>query len=82
MRKYNNGKNRKLLNVKCNMCGKELQMKNDVLTEGALIVDFTWNYFSNKDGEIHSFDMCEECYDDIIKKFKIPVDIEKKTELM
>ena len=64
------------------MCGKELQMKNDVLTEGALIVDFTWNYFSNKDGEIHSFDMCEECYDDIIKKFKIPVDIEKKTELM
>lgn len=82
MKKYIKGKEKKLQYVKCNMCEKELEIHKGILAEGALLIDYEWNYFSNKDGEIHSFDLCEECYDNLIKNLKIPVDIEKRTELM
>ena len=39
----------------------------------------SWGYFSEKDGETHSFDLCEECYDRITGQFAVPV--EKKDEL-
>ncbi|NLL92600.1 MAG: hypothetical protein GX225_00420 [Clostridiales bacterium] len=46
------------------------------------MADYVWGYFSEKDGERHSFDLCEDCYDAMIKNFKIPICIEKRTELM
>ncbi len=57
----------------CNKCGKTIQMENDMLKEGVFSGRTTWGYFSNKDGEIHEFDICEKCYDEFIKTFKIPM---------
>ena len=37
----------------------------------------SWGYFSKKDGETHSFDLCEECYDKWIGGFQIPVGIQE-----
>ena len=34
-------------------------------------------YFSEKDGERHSFDLCESCYDDLLRTFRIPAEIEE-----
>ncbi len=82
MRKYNIGKTRKLERICCNKCGRELKMQGDIVCEGAYIAEYTWNYFSNKDGEVHSFDLCEKCYDEIINNFILPIDIEKRSELM
>lgn len=60
----------------CNQCGKEIPVVNGVPREGVFSVDHTWGYFSEKDGEKHSFDLCEECYDAMLKGFCIPAEIE------
>ena len=39
-------------------------------------INHAWDFFSEKDGEIHHFDLCEPCYDAVISEFKLPVDVE------
>ena len=80
LRKYE--KNRQLEAVFCNMCGKKLAVKDGILREGALMLDHVWDYFSEKDGEVHHFDLCEECYDELVSRMKLPVDVEEQTELL
>lgn len=60
----------------CNQCGKEIPVVNGQAREGVFSADVTWGYFSEKDGERHSFELCEECYDALLKGFRIPADIE------
>ena len=50
--------------------------------EGAAAFDHAWDYFSEKDGEVHHFDLCESCYDELVGGFRIPVDVEEQTELL
>ena len=38
--------------------------------------------FSEKDGEVHHFDLCEECYDGVTREFLIEADKEERTELL
>ena len=40
------------------------------------------DFFSEKDGEIHHFDLCESCYDDWVNQFKIAVEVEEQTEYL
>ena len=58
--------------VFCNKCGKE------IVNAGVFRVAHRWGYFSNKDNEVHHFDLCEECYDEMIATFQIPVEIENR----
>ena len=60
----------------CNKCGKQLIEKNELLEADILSVDKRWGYFSDKDNEVHKFDLCEECYDEFVGTFQIPVEIE------
>lgn len=46
------------------------------------MIDYAWDYFSEKDGEVHHFDLCEACYDELVSQFRIPVDTEEQTELL
>lgn len=80
MRKYNG--NGGLETVICNGCGKKLAVKDGIVREGLLMIDHTWDYFSEKDGEIHHLDLCEECYDQILGNLRIPADVEDVTELL
>lgn len=66
----------------CNVCGKTLKMEKGILKEGVFEATKEWDYFSSKDLEIHSFLMCEDCYNQMIAKFVIPVTINEKTELI
>ena len=50
------------------------------LAEELLTVEKRWGYFSHKDGELHRFDICEECYDTWIASFQIPVYGEQELE--
>ena len=50
--------------------------------EGCFHGNVRFGYFSNKDGLEHSFDLCEECYDKLIKGFAVPVNEEEITELL
>ncbi len=80
MKKYN--QNGQLETVICNSCGKRLAVYGGILREGAIGIDHAWDYFSEKDGQIHHFDLCEECYDELIAGFRLPVTVEEAAELL
>lgn len=58
----------------CNACG-------NMVTGDVLDIEKAWGFFSEKDGEIHRFCLCEKCYDKIIKGFAVPVSVKEQTEL-
>ena len=60
----------------CNKCGKEIALENGMCFEDVLSVEKRWGYFSEKDNEIHQFDICESCYDEFVGTFQIPVEKE------
>lgn len=76
---YKNDKDKKII---CNKCGRELSEEAGLLREGVCTVEVDWGYFSHKDGERHQFDLCEECYDELVKSFRIPIRVKERTELV
>ena len=80
MKKYDiNGR---LTKVVCNSCGQNIPYSGNIIIGAALSFRAEWGYFSDKDGQVHNFDLCENCYDKIVKNFTIPVDIQEKTEFL
>lgn len=61
----------------CNGCGKEIPGSADRICEGVFQVQYDWGYFSDKDGERHTFCLCEDCYDRITRAFVLPVKVEE-----
>ena len=53
-----------------------------MIVEGVFHGQVQWGYFSGKDGESHSFDLCETCYDKWIAAFQIPVERNLENELL
>lgn len=80
MRKYN--ADNTVLEVRCNMCGKQLKVENGIVKEGIFSSKYQWDYFSEKDGQIYAFDLCEACYDAMIKKFRIMPEIKESNEMI
>lgn len=73
--KIYNKQEKEITKIVCNQCGKEIEVVNGIAKEEVLTVEKQWGYFSDKDTELHQFDMCEECYDKLISSFRIPVEI-------
>lgn len=82
MRQYTGRERKQLTKIVCNQCGRILKIQNGILQEGVFRGMADWGFFSEKDGEIHSFDLCEKCYDRLIFGFSIPVETEEQTELL
>lgn len=82
MRIYLDAKETELLSVICNSCKKELPVENGILKAEGIQIRHTFGYFSKKDGQTESFDLCEECYKRITEKFKIPAEKKEETELL
>lgn len=80
MKKY--GLNGQLECVICNCCGKKLAVNNGIVREGVLMVDHAWDFFSEKDGEVHHWDMCEGCYDQMTAQFCLEIDVEEQVEFV
>lgn len=78
MRRYTMKERRETETIFCNGCGKEIKIKDGVIREGLISVEKRWGYFSNKDNEVHRFDLCEECYDRMVSQFVIPVEKENE----
>ena len=81
MRKYQRGRDKKLTEIVCNCCGRKLALSDCILTEAVCRIEVEWGYFSEKDGEIHCLDICEECYDKLIQNFAVPPKIESQVEI-
>ena len=71
-----------LTKVQCNRCKKELHLELDIIKEGYFSVDYSWGYFSSRDGVRHQFDLCEKCYEQFVDGFAIPVTEFLNTELI
>lgn len=80
MKKY--GVNGQLEVVICNCCGKKLAVKNGIVREGVMMVNHAWDFFSEKDGAVHHWDMCEECYDQMTAQFCLEPDVEEQVEFV
>lgn len=76
MRQYQIKESKEVKKIICNQCRKEMPVVNGRAEAGVFSVDYAWGYFSEKDGEKHSFDLCEDCYDELLGSFKIPAEIE------
>lgn len=77
MRQYKMQETKEIEKVICNKCGKEIVVKNGVAQEDVLSVEKRWGYFSEKDNEVHRFDLCEACYDKMVTAFLIPLEVEE-----
>lgn len=77
MREYQIKETKEIKTIVCNKCGKKIQTLDGCPREGVFSADYTWGYFSEKDGERHSFDLCESCYDELLGSFQIPAAIEE-----
>ena len=82
MRKYHKSEEKKLIQVVCNKCGRSLRLENGCLKEGCFSAAAAFGYFTRKDGTVHRFDLCEDCYDSIVSQFAVPVEEETVTELL
>lgn len=82
MRKYLNKKETKLAAVICNCCKKELLVENGILKDECIHISHDFGYFSKRDGETQSFDLCEDCYEKFTGKLLIPVETENRRELL
>ena len=73
MRQYRteNKETKELDKIICNKCGKEIEVIRGVAQEDYLTVEKRWGYFSNKDNQEDVFDLCEDCYDELVASFKI-----------
>ncbi|MDD3254087.1 MAG: hypothetical protein PHV18_16255 [Lachnospiraceae bacterium] len=80
MRKYKS--NGELETVICNVCGKKLIVERGIVREGVFSVDHAWDFFSEKDGEVHHWDLCESCYDAVLGTFRIEADVEERVEFI
>ena len=78
MRRYTMKERRETETIFCNGCGKEIKIKDGVIREGLISVEKRWGYFSDKDNEVHRFDLCEDCYDRMVSQFVIPVEKENE----
>ena len=76
MKQYGTKEIQEVNKIICNKCGKEIAVCNGRLAEDVLQVEKRWGYPSDKDNEVHSFDLCETCYDELVAAFSIPVEIE------
>lgn len=67
--------------IYCNACGAKMEVIPQAnVCEEYLSIKKEWGYFSSKDFMMHSFTVCEKCYDQWINTFVIPIDEQVQTE--
>ncbi len=73
MRQYNAElkETKEMSRIICNKCGKEIPVIGGVPSEDTLEVEKRWGYFSKKDNQLDRFDLCEDCYDELVESFRI-----------
>lgn len=68
--------------VYCNICGRKIRRSGGILLEDVFSARKEWGYFSHKDLQIHSFNVCEKCYNQLVSHFTIPVEVTFKKEVI
>ena len=77
MRQYQLKETKEIKKIICNKCGMEIQVVNGCPGRGYSVWIRHGGTSRRRDGEHHSFDLCESCYDELLKSFLIPAEIEE-----
>ena len=64
-----------LVLVRCNTCGVEIPRDRAGYFEDYVSIAKSWGYNSQYDGELHSIDLCQACYEVWTANFAIPPQI-------
>jgi hypothetical protein len=64
---------KELDNLVCNMCGRIIGKNLHGYLYEHISVDKTWGYGAPWDGETHSFDLCTDCYQNLINAFTVKI---------
>ncbi len=68
--------------VICNCCGQLIVESNQLPKKEYVHIKKTWGYFSNKDGQVDTINICETCYDKWVATFVKKVNTKEATELV
>jgi len=72
--------------IRCNLCGRQIKRNGFGYFEEHLSVTKTWGYGPPADGETHAFELCFDCYDQLVGRFQIPprilVDLQEEVEAL
>ncbi|MCI5867984.1 MAG: hypothetical protein MR224_00500 [Dorea sp.] len=76
MRQYNTTikETKEIEQITCNKCGRVIQVAGGVPMEDVLEVEKRWGYHSKKDNQVDRFDLCEDCYDELVSSFRIKIE--------
>jgi len=75
-------KEHKCIKIVCNGCKSTFEVIDGLTKTDVFTVKKTWGYFSEKDGQVHQWDLCENCYDRMVSGFLVPVTVEDLTEMV
>ena len=64
----------KVEKIICNKCGKEIWVRGGIPQKDVLEVEKRWGYHSRKDNQVDRFDLCEDCYDELVESFQIKIE--------
>ena len=64
----------KVEKIICNKCSKEIWVRGGIPQEDVLEVEKRWGYHSRKDNQVDRFDLCEDCYDELVESFQIKIE--------
>lgn len=68
--------------IYCNKCGNPICKKETIEKADYVRIEKNWGYFSKKDGICERINICEQCYEEMIKGFLIPPEQEERKELI
>ena len=65
---------KKVEKIICNKCVKVIPVTGGIPQEDVLEVEKRWGYHSGKDNQVDCFDLCEDCYDELVDSFLIKLE--------
>lgn len=68
--------------IYCNKCGNPICKEETIEKADYIKLEKNWGYFSRKDGIRERINICESCYEELVKAFQIPPELEEIKELI
>ena len=62
--------------VVCNCCGRQLTTDENGYFEDFIHLEKEWGYFSGQDGVREEADICEDCWKQMKKMFRVSTEVE------
>jgi len=65
-----------IADVNCNLCARDINKNMTGYFEDHISLVKHWGYHSPFDGEVHSIDLCVDCYQGLVSQFEIEPQVE------